>query len=224
MRRCYKLQVRPRVLSLLSDLAQPRTSTSYHDLLRSSHIPTQSLPFLPPPRWAAELSRALRRAFPDVAQDHHTRFLQVFVHPSFTTAAGVSGTMQPLLSIGDALLERIGGLWILATFEGIRREEYASLLALLTSDTALCRVLRDHWRLEHMVLTDASADLFSRQRLSTTKGLMSWLSQGNASGVQSLPDPYGAGCVKAMAAAVLLEHGGDAAEHFVKSEVLPYVL
>ncbi|KAG5475622.1 hypothetical protein LSCM4_04204 [Leishmania orientalis] len=225
MRRCSKLKAPPGVLSVLSDLTQPRTSTSYCDLLRNSHIPAQPLPFLPPPRWAAELSRALRRTFPDVAQHHRTRFLQVFVHPSFTTAAGASGTMQPLVSLGESLLERIGGLWILATFEGIRREEYASLLALLTSDTALCRVLRDHWRLEHMVLTDASADLFSRQRLSTTKGLMSWLSsQGNGSGSQSLPEPYGAGCVKAMAAAVLLEHGSDAAEHFVTSEVLPYVL
>ncbi|CAG9576735.1 conserved hypothetical protein [Leishmania major strain Friedlin] len=225
MRRCFKLQAPPGVLSILSDLAQPRTSTSYQELLRNSHLPAQPLPFLPPPRWAAELSRVLHRTFPDVVQHHHTRFLQVFVHPSFTTAAGVSGTMQPLVAVGESLLERIGGLWILATFESTRREEYASLLALLTSDTALCRVLRDHWRLEHMVLTDASADLFSRQRLSSTKGLVCWLSShGNVNGAQSLPEPFGAGCVKAMVAAVLLEHGNDAAEHFVKSEVLPYVL
>ncbi|AIN99511.1 hypothetical protein LPMP_271300 [Leishmania panamensis] len=225
MRRCYKLQALPGVLSILSDVAQPRTSTSYHELLRNSRLPAQPLLFLPPPRWAAELSRVLRRTFPEMVQYHHTRFLPVFVHPSFTTTAGASGTMQPLVAIGESLLERISGLWILATFEGIRREEYASLLALLTSDTALCRVLRDHWRLEHMVLTDTSADLFSRQRLSSTKGLMRWLSsQGNAGGAQSLPEPYGASCVKAMAAAVLLEHGNDAAERFVKSEVLPYVL
>ncbi|GET89780.1 hypothetical protein, conserved [Leishmania tarentolae] len=225
MRRCCKFHALPGVLSILSDLAQPRTSTSYQELLRNSHLPAQPLPFLPPPRWATELSRVLHRSFPDVVKDHHTRFLQVFVHPSFTTAAGVSGTMQPLIAIGEALLERIGGLWILATFQSIRREEYASLLALLTSDSTLCRVLRDHWRLEHMVLTDASADMFSRQRLSSTKGLMNWLSsQGNVPAGQSLPEPYGAGCVKAMIAAVLLEHGNDAAEHFVKSEVLPYVL
>ncbi|KAG5501480.1 hypothetical protein JKF63_03309 [Porcisia hertigi] len=225
MRHCHKIQAPSGLLSVLSDLVQPCTSTSYQDLLQNPHLPTHPLPFLPPPRWAAELSRVLRRTFPDVAQEHRTRFLQVFVHPSFTTAAGESGTMQPLVAIGESLLERIGGLWILATFDCIRREEYVSLLALLTSDTALCRVLRDHWRLEHMVLTDASADLFSRQRLSSAKGLLSWLSlQGTTSGTQSLPEPYGACCVKAMTAAVLLEHGNDVAEHFVKSEVLPYVL
>lgn len=214
------------VLAVLEELAQPQPTATYAELLRRPRLPAPSLPFLPPLRWAAELSRVLRRTFPAVTQEHHTRFLQVFVHPSFTTAAGVAGTMQPLISTGEALLQRVGGLWILATFESVRREEYASLLALLTSDTALCRVLRDHWRLEHMVLTDVAADLFSRQRLNSSKGLVRWLSsQGGSGGEgQALPEPYAAGCVKAMIAAVLLEHGHDAAEHFIKSEVLPFLL
>ncbi|KAK7195276.1 hypothetical protein NESM_000453300 [Novymonas esmeraldas] len=225
MRRCGNLRAVNGVLRVLTELAEPRSTTTYHELLCKPRLPAQSLPFLPPPRWAAELSRVLRKTFPDVAQRHHSRFVQVFVHPSFTTAAGVSGTMQPLAAVGEALLERLCGLWILATFEGVRREEYVSLLALLCSDTALCRVLRDHWRMEHMVLTDASADLLSRQRLSSAKGLVRWLSApSSASGLQPLPEPYGAGCVKAMVAAVLLEHGNDAAERFVTSEVLPYLL
>jgi dsRNA-specific ribonuclease len=167
----------------------------------------------------------LHKSFPDIPQRHHGRFLQAFVHPSFTTSAGVSGTMQPLVPVGEALLEKVCVLWILSTFDGIRREEYTSLLALLTGDTALCRILRDHWTMEHMVLTDASADLFSKERLNSSKGMVRWLAaQGSAGGMQALPEPYAAGCVKAMVAAVLLEHGYDTANRFVASEVLPYLL
>ncbi|KPI85161.1 hypothetical protein ABL78_5786 [Leptomonas seymouri] len=184
-----------------------------------------TLPFIPPPRWAAELSRLLHKSFPDIPQKHHSRFLQVFIHPSFTTSSGTPGTMQPLIPIGEAFLAKVGGLWILSTFEDIRREEYTSLLALLTNDTALCRVLRDHWGMEHMVLTDSSADLFSKSRLNSSKGMVRWLAaQGTAGGAQALPEPYAAGCVKAMVATVLLEHGYDAANHFVASELLPYLL
>lgn len=133
--------------------------------------------------------------------------------------------MQPLIPLGEAFLEKVCGLWVLSTFDGIKRDEYTSLLALLTSDTALCRVLRDHWAMEHMVLTDASADLFSKQRLNSSKGMVRWLaSQGTAGGAQALPEPYAAGCVKAMVAAVLLEHGYDAANQFVLAEVLPFLL
>lgn len=213
------------MLGVLSDLAVASSNTTYHDLFSMPQIPVAPLPFIPPPRWAAELSRLLRKSFPDVPQLHHSRFMQVFVHPSFTTSAGASGTMQPLIPIGEAFVEKVGGLWILSTFDGIKRDEYTALLALLTSDTALCRILRDHWAMEHMVLTDASADLFSRQRLNSSKGMVRWLAaQGTAGGAQALPEPYAAGCVKAMVAAVLLEHGYDAANRFVVSEVLPFLL
>lgn len=213
------------MLDVLSDLATVGGGTAYYDLLRKPHIPLQPLPFIPPPRWAAELSRLLRKSFPDIPQQHHGRFMQAFVHPSFTTSAGSSGTMQPLIPLGESLVERMAGLWILSTFDGIKREEYTSLLALLTGDTALCRVLRDHWGLEHMVLTDASADLFSKERLNSSKGMVRWLAaQGTAGGAQALPEPYAAGCVKAMMAAVLLEHGYDTAHSFMTSELLPYLL
>lgn len=213
------------MLSVLSDLTAAGGSTTYFDLFNAPQIPAHPLPFIPPPRWAAELSRLLSKSFPDIPQRHHGRFLQVFVHPSFTTSAGASGTMQSLIPVGESLVEKVGGLWILSTFDGIKREEYTSLLALLTGDTALCRVLRDHWGMEHMVLTDASADLFTKERLSSAKGMVRWLAaQGTAGGAQTLPEPYAAGCVKAMVGAVLLEHGYDAAVRFVTSEVLPYVV
>ncbi|KPA80961.1 hypothetical protein ABB37_04351 [Leptomonas pyrrhocoris] len=213
------------MLSVLSDLAASNNTTTYYEILHKPQIPVTSFPFIPPPRWATELSRLLHKSFPDIPQKHHGRFLQVFVHPSFTTSAGASGTMLPLIPIGEALLEKIGGLWILSTFEGIKREEYTSLLALLMSDTALCRVLRDHWGMEHMVLTDASADLFSKERLNSSKGMVRWLAaQGTAGRAQALPEPYAAGCVKAMVSAILLEHGYDTAHHFVTSEILPYLL
>lgn len=213
------------MLGVLLDLTASGTAATYHDIFCQPRIPAAPLPFIPPPRWAAELSRLLHKSFPDIPQRHHGRYLQVFVHPSFTTSAGASGTMQPLIPTGEALLEKAASLWVLSTFEGIRREEYTSLLAFLMSDTALCRVLRDHWMMEHMVLTDASADLFSKERLRSSKGMVRWLAaQSTAGGKQALPEPYAAGCVKAMVAAVLLEHGYDMANRFVATEVLPFLV
>lgn len=208
------------MLGVVSDIANLTPSASLAELLERPQVPPASLPFIPPPRWAAELSRRMQDRFPDLGFDHQTRQLQAFIHPSFTSAAGEAHTMRSLSPIGEAILQREVGGWVLATFESLRREEAASLMVVLTGNSSLSRVLRDGWHLENMVLTDASADLLSRDKARSAKGLMRWLATSGADGI---PEPFAAECVKAVIGAVYLERGMDATTAFCDAHVLPYL-
>lgn len=208
------------LLAVLQDAAVNPTVLTCEDVVTQPQIAVRTLPFIPPPRWAAELSRRLQKQFGELEQVHHSRYLQAFIHPSFTSAAGASGTMQPLTRIGEAVLTHFVTDWVLITFDGLKREELSSLLSTLLSDRALSGVLRDHWQLENMVLTDAAADLFSREKVRSTKGLARWLA---SSGTQSIPDPFAADCLRAMIGAVFAEHGYEACASFAATHVLPYL-
>lgn len=223
MRRCAHLL--SSFLNVLTDIADATHSVTFSDAFRQPHIPTRPLPFIPPPRWAAELSRQLAKKFPDLEQRHHTRYLQAFTHPSFATNAGVHGTMDSFVPLGKSVIEKAASDWVIATFDDIRNEEYTALIALLMSDTSLSQVLRDHWQMENMILTDRSADLFSRERVRSAAGLARWLSSSGYGGSsQCLPDPYVSNCVKAMTGAVFLEHGYSSVDQFVKLHILPFLL
>ncbi|EPY37239.1 hypothetical protein STCU_00058 [Strigomonas culicis] len=206
------------LLSVVSALTAPPTNTTFTGLLDHPQVPVTSLPFIPPPRWAAELSRRLQRRFPGTAQAHHTRYLQSFIHPSFTTEEGVSGTMRALSPLGEAVLLSVVSTWVVSALEGLRPHEVTSLLSYLLSDASLSRTLREAWELESMILTDASAELFSKEKPMSSKGLVQWLATSS-----TVPDPYAAECVKSLVGVVLLERNYAAAELFCRDHILPYI-
>lgn len=224
------------ILSILNDVARQKSNLTFTGMLKRPQVPLQSLPFVPPPRWASELNRELRRRFDELftqgAKDdqnkdihfydmhHHMRYVQAFIHPTFTTSDGVNATMQSLAPLGEAVIVQDVTTCVSSTFDHLTHADTCGLLALLCSDAALGRVLRDEWRLEQLVLTDAAADVFSRDKTRSSKGLVRWLADNKS---QSLPDPYSSDCVKALVGAVLLEHGYDASIAFCRKHVTPVV-
>ncbi|CAD2215484.1 ribonuclease III [Angomonas deanei] len=202
---------------VVKDLTLGSREATLEELLDHPQVPNPSLPFIPPPRWAAELRRRLATSFPEVEPRQQSRFLRSFIHPSFTNEEGASGTMKPLIPLGESILLFAADAWVVSVLEGLRRGEANSIVTLILSDESLSQVLR-RWNLEPMVLTDASAELLSKDSVTTTKGLVKWISSKNA-----IPDPYAASCVKAVVGSVFLENGMDTATSFCKNHVFSHI-
>ncbi|KEG10537.1 ribonuclease III [Trypanosoma grayi] len=218
MRRSYFLSSSSNLLNVISSMTSKQDGSSkLSSLLLSPCPPLESLPFVPPPKWTAELSRRLEKQFPELQRRHHVLYMRAFIHPSFTTPEAITSTMNATASLGESLLQYIGGKLIVDTFTELKREEVLSLVAFMMSDAALSTVMRRHWEMEDMVLTDASVQLFQGKALRSTAGLLQWLS---AKGKQQTPDPHCAVSVKSMIGAVYLDQGLEAANVFVYKHVL----
>ncbi|KAH9593026.1 hypothetical protein LSM04_005163 [Trypanosoma melophagium] len=176
-----------------------------------------SLPFAPPPKWTAELSRRFGKHFPELRRRHHVLYMRAFIHPSFTTPEAINSTMKATVLLGECLLLSIGGELIVRTFKDMKRDEMLSLVAFILSDASLSYVLRHHWEMEDMLLTDASLHLFQGKALRSTSGLLQWLS---SNGKQQVPDPYCAAAVKSVIGAVYLDDGLEAVRGFIYKNVL----
>ncbi|CCW60956.1 unnamed protein product [Phytomonas sp. EM1] len=207
-------------INVVAKISNQKSAVSLREMLERPQLKVQSLSLVPPPRWAAELSRKIKTVFPELHLTHQTRQLQAFIHPSFITHKIGSTTMRQLAPMGDSILLHVVCRWVFRTFEDLKREEVSSLIAVLVSDASLSRIFRDVWRLENMVLTDASADLFSREKLRSAKGLMKWLAIGEKSGI---PDPFLAESLKAFVAVVYLEKGMDSAVSFCYNHILTFL-
>ncbi|PBJ73597.1 hypothetical protein BCY84_14667 [Trypanosoma cruzi cruzi] len=206
------------IVDVVSALTEKRKySVKLCKVLLFPSPPLRSLPFAPPPKWTSELSRRLQKQFPEIKRQHHVLYLRAFIHPSFTTSDAMNSTMNATASIGEALLASVGECLIVNAFRDLKRDEVLLLMSFLLSDATLSSVLRYHWEMEDMVLTDASVQLFQGKTLRSTAGLMQWLS---SSGKQQTPDPYCAGCVKSMIGAVYLDRGLEEAAAFIYKHVL----
>lgn len=209
------------LLNILEDLSvQESKNHSLVDVLLKPQITANSLAFIPPPRWAAELCRRVQNQFKEVEILHQSRLLQAYVHPSFTTTEGISSTMRAWSPLGQAVVRHVVCKWVLTTFDGLKREEINSLTTVLTSDASLSRVVRDHWNLESMILTEVSADLFSKEKLRSAEGLVRWLA---SSGTQTIPESFSAECLNAQVGVLFAEQGFDRSADFCVAHVLPYL-
>ncbi|CCW71069.1 unnamed protein product [Phytomonas sp. Hart1] len=220
LRRSYIVRSGTSFIHVVSGISNQTMATSLKEILERPQLKVQSLSLIPPPRWAAELSRKIKTVFPELQLAHQTRQLQAFIHPSFITDKIESTTMRQLSPLGEVILLHIVCRWVFQIFEDLKREEASSLIAVLVSDLSLSRIVRDVWRLENMVLTDASANLFSREKLRSAKGLMQWLAVGEKNG---MPDPFLAECLKAFITVVYIEKGMDSAISFCHEHILPYL-
>nr|CCC94778.1 unnamed protein product [Trypanosoma congolense IL3000] len=196
---------------------EPCCTRELSALLRFPCVRCSSLPFAPPPKWTSELQRRLQKSFPHLKRRHHILFMRAFIHPSFSTPEAASSTMSATAALGESFLLSVGGRLVIDAFEDLKREEALSLVSFVSSDAALSSVLRHHWEMEDMILTDASVQLFQRKAVQSTNGMVSWIS---AKGSRQVPDPYCAGVVKAMIGAVFLDEGLVPATNFVCRYVL----
>ncbi|RNF14240.1 ribonuclease III [Trypanosoma conorhini] len=206
------------ILNIVSALTEKRGDVvKLSTLLASPSPPLHSLSFAPPPRWAAELSRRLQKQFPELQRQHHVLYMRAFIHPSFTTPDAINSTMNAASPLGEALLASVGGCLIVNAFKDLKRDEVLLLMSFLLSDATLSSILRYHWEMEDMLLTDSSVQLFQGSALRSTAGLLQWLT---ANGKQQTPDPYSAGCVKSLIGAVYLDGGLEAATSFIYKHIL----
>ncbi|ORC91722.1 ribonuclease III [Trypanosoma theileri] len=218
MRRSCFLSCSLSLLNVISSVtATEEKSKTLSAVVQFPSVPPLSLPFAPPPKWTAELSRRFAKHFPELRRRHYILYMRSFIHPSFTTPEAINSTMNATVLLGESLLLLIGSELIVNTFKELKRDELLSLVAFILSDASLSYVLRHCWEMEDMVLTDASLQLFQGKSLRSTSGLLQWLS---ANGKQQVPDPYCAAAVKSTIGAVYLDEGLEAARNFIHKNVL----
>ncbi|RHW68512.1 hypothetical protein DPX39_110025700 [Trypanosoma brucei equiperdum] len=196
---------------------EPRVVKELSDILLFPRIKINSLPFVPPPKWTTELNRRLQKRFPELSRKRHILFTRAFIHPSFTAPEAASSTMNASIGLGESLLLSVGGRLVVSIFDDLRRDEVISLVSFLSSDAALSHLLRHHWELEDMVLTDASVQLFQPKATPSASNIVSWLPDQRG---KQVPDQYCAGAVKAVIGAVFLDGGLSLATQFIFQHVL----
>lgn len=190
---------------------------SYSDQLRNPCFLHNSLQFILPTQWAAEVPRRLSTVFPNLAQRQAILYLQSFIHPSFTLKAGEKSTMKLLEPLGEAILMQVVEQFIYFSFQFIHNDEHSALLKLLTCDASLMNVVKFHWCLDDLILADNSIQLFAERR-----NLVQWIEKNELSTV-SLPDSYVASFLKSFVGAVFFNHGVQDAKFFCCDYVLPYL-
>jgi dsRNA-specific ribonuclease len=145
--------------------------------------------------------------------------------------AAEAATMRHLAPVGQRVLDFAAGSWITQSMAGLTGAQLAALVADVTSDATLHRlVLCDAWRLETFVLTDRLVEVV-RKHGTGAGGLRKWSAvverqatgDGDAAVVGvSMPDAFGAEAVRALVGSVYADHGLEASVAFCGAHVLPY--
>lgn len=175
-----------------------------------------SLPFVPPPRWAALIPGRLDKAFPAFPRHRGILFLKALIHPSYTTESATGGTMASLCPIGQAVLQHSIQCAVAnaAARSGGANLNPKRLAQDICTEETLSAVLKGGWGLDDLILTDAVIKEVRDAR--TSKGLLRMSAFRT-----TIPISYHRLCVQAFVGAVYLDSGLDAAMRFVNSHVIP---
>jgi dsRNA-specific ribonuclease len=199
--------------------AHTAVARSTEEILSLPKPSITSLPFVPPPRWAALVPARLEKAFPSFPRQRGVLFLKALIHPSYTTESAADGTMSSLCPIGQAVLTHSVQCAIAnaAARPGGANLNPKRLAQDICTEEALSAVMKGGWGLEDMILTDAVIREIRDAR--TSKGLLQISSSRTA-----IPIGYHRQCVQALIGAIYLDSGLCVAMRFINTHVIPLAI